>query len=67
MEIPAISIVMMGSRSEYVSAMESISFSGVETMKARAAPLLAPCFLSPVTAGTMSQLQTGIGTPINDA
>ena len=56
--------VIIGSRSAYVIAMESIPDSGVEIRKAVVAPLLAPCFLRAAAAGRTPQEQRGIGTPI---
>ena len=43
--------------------MESIPVSGVEIRKDRHAPLLAPCFLNPATAGTTPHDHMGIGIP----
>ena len=59
--------VMIGSNKEYVSAIESTPLSGVEMRKARQAPLFAPCFLKPATAGTTPHDQRGMGIPRSDA
>jgi hypothetical protein len=48
-------------------AIESTPVSGVEMRNARHAPLLAPCFLRPATAGVTPHDQSGNGIPIRDA
>ena len=54
---------MMGSRSAYVTAIESTPDSGVDTRNEASAPLLAPCFLKDAAAGSTPHDQSGRGIP----
>jgi hypothetical protein len=58
---------MIPSRREYVRRIESTPLSGVDMRKDKQAPLFAPCFFIPATAGTTPQDQRGIGIPKRDA
>lgn len=56
-------MVMKGSSSAQVTAMESTPVSGVEIRKAAVGPLAAPCRRNPAAVGNTPQLQSGMGTP----